>query len=260
MVDAIYCISLSRLPERRNECIQLLSSVDFCPVYFLDAVDASMYTKQDFHDEGIYEYEEWEISQQESQVETKLGKTNMVYWQRPVTLGEIGCTVSHYMIWKRTCEMNHKNVLIFEDDIGFEYDKLLQLLSVYDEFSKNNVCDIFYLGCLPYIDNEKVTEDIVRCEFAYLLHAYILSNDAARILVNADLFSNLIVSDEFVPVSYGNPLRKDLSELYTFERKLLAYRGVESVVWQNDRGGSQTASIEHEVEILTEEKSRRLYK
>ena len=69
MIDAIYCISLNRLPERRNNCIQLLSTVDFCPVYFLDAVDASMYTKQDFHDEGIYEYEDWEISYQESQIE-----------------------------------------------------------------------------------------------------------------------------------------------------------------------------------------------
>ena len=205
MIDAIYCISLNRLPERRNNCIQLLSTVDFCPVYFLDAVDASMYTKQDFHDEGIYEYEDWEISYQESQIETKLGKTNMLYWQRPVTLGEIGCAVSHYMLWKRTYEMNHKNVLILEDDIGFKYDELLQSLSVYAEFSKNNVCDIFYLGCLPYIDKEKVTEDIVRCEFAYLLHAYIISNDAARILVDADLFSNLIAADEFVPVSYGNP-------------------------------------------------------
>ena len=40
----------------------------------------------------------------------------------------------------------------------------------------------------------------------------------------------------------------------------MAYRGVGAVVWQNDHGGSQTASGKGEVEILSKEKKRRLYK
>lgn len=42
------------------------------------------------------------------------------YSKRPMTLGEIGCFLSHYYIWQKMVESNEQEVLILEDDIKFE--------------------------------------------------------------------------------------------------------------------------------------------
>ncbi len=42
------------------------------------------------------------------------------YHKRPMKMGEIGCFLSHFMIWQKMVEENLKEVLILEDDIKFE--------------------------------------------------------------------------------------------------------------------------------------------
>lgn len=39
---------------------------------------------------------------------------------RNLTLGEVGCFLSHYNIWKDTLEQGYREAIIFEDDIHFE--------------------------------------------------------------------------------------------------------------------------------------------
>lgn len=42
------------------------------------------------------------------------------YHHRQMTMGEIGCFLSHYNIWKRIVEREQEVALILEDDIRFE--------------------------------------------------------------------------------------------------------------------------------------------
>ena len=42
------------------------------------------------------------------------------YTERPVTMGEIGCFLSHYFIWQDVIQNNHERILIFEDDQRFQ--------------------------------------------------------------------------------------------------------------------------------------------
>lgn len=42
------------------------------------------------------------------------------YHHRPMTMGEIGCFLSHYNIWKKIVEQDQELVLVLEDDIRFE--------------------------------------------------------------------------------------------------------------------------------------------
>lgn len=42
------------------------------------------------------------------------------YHHRPMTMGEIGCFLSHFHIWQNIVEKQQKEVLILEDDIRFE--------------------------------------------------------------------------------------------------------------------------------------------
>lgn len=39
---------------------------------------------------------------------------------RPLTYGEIGCFLSHYMIWLKMVAQDMEKVLVLEDDIDFE--------------------------------------------------------------------------------------------------------------------------------------------
>lgn len=42
------------------------------------------------------------------------------YHHRPMTMGEIGCFLSHFYIWQNIVEKKLDEVLILEDDIRFE--------------------------------------------------------------------------------------------------------------------------------------------
>lgn len=42
------------------------------------------------------------------------------YHHRQMTMGEIGCFLSHYKIWEKIVEKQQEQVLILEDDIRFE--------------------------------------------------------------------------------------------------------------------------------------------
>lgn len=42
------------------------------------------------------------------------------YHKRPMTLGEVGCFLSHYNIWKRIVDEELNQVLVLEDDIRFD--------------------------------------------------------------------------------------------------------------------------------------------
>tara|TARA_Y100000034_G_scaffold87430_1_gene104857 strand:- start:1399 stop:2124 length:726 start_codon:yes stop_codon:yes gene_type:complete len=240
MIDAIYFLSLDRIPKRRRRAIKLLSQVDFCDVYMVDGVDGSKYDFKDFHKEGIVEYKNWERDAKDCMIETDNGMVNMFYWNRPVNKGEVGCALSHFLVWKHAHTFGLKSILVLEDDFYFEYPKFLDGLGVYSKFTSEQDCDIFYLGSKPFIDKNVIDDNIAHCGFAYLLHAYILEKDAIRILLNGGLLENLIPADEYVPASYGKHPRMDIQRLYNFERELNAYRLIDDVVSQDDLFGSQT--------------------
>ncbi|XP_015754199.1 PREDICTED: glycosyltransferase 25 family member-like [Acropora digitifera] len=45
---------------------------------------------------------------------------NDPYGKRPLTMGEIGCFLSHYLIWQEMINNGLSQVLILEDDVRFE--------------------------------------------------------------------------------------------------------------------------------------------
>ena len=52
--------------------------------------------------------------------------------------GVIGCALSHYYLWKKISESEHKNVLIFEDDVFFSKD----FLNLWNNYISSDFADI----------------------------------------------------------------------------------------------------------------------
>lgn len=230
MIDAIYVISLERLPERRKKITDLLSEVDFCPVYLFDAVDGQKLSASSMSKEGFYCYDGWEIASDNN------------WWNRPVKLGEAGCMLSHYLVWKDILKKGFETALILEGDATFVYEDLVKGLQIVNNFVGHY--DIFYLGCNPIESGLKVNSLFAKCDYTYNTHGYIVTKECAGLLASSGIEKNLITPDEFLSVSFCDHPREDLRDLYSFKRKLNAYRLLSDVVTQTNSGGSQTEKSE----------------
>ena len=121
--------------------------------------------------------------------------------ETPITRGEIGCFLSHYNLWQRCIESNEP-FLILEDDaiIGdkFSYDELYKLI-------RDEKYNFIYLGWKEMGESTLIDDKYVIPDYPYWLLAYVITPNAARILVNKEIEKNIIPIDEYVP--------KKLSEL-----------------------------------------------
>lgn len=128
--------------------------------------------------------------------------------KRKINVGEIGCFLSHYFIWKYITTHNIDVALILEDDCIFlddfntKIEQILQLNSTtYDYFTlgRNKLFDIYNLGPEHVIANKYVIP-----KYSYNAHAYILTNTGAKILANELAIKNIIPVDEYIPMMYDS--------------------------------------------------------
>ena len=129
----------------------------------------------------------------------KLGYDTDSNWIDPIhsthlTSGEVGCFLSHYNLWKKCIELNVP-LCILEDDAVVPdnlYDDLDELLETYN---------FIYLGwkemekSLPTFDSRFVIP-----VYPYWALAYVITPEAAKILVNSEIEQNIIPVDEYLPL------------------------------------------------------------
>lgn len=114
-LSKIFMINLERRPERRARMIESFNILGL-EVENFTAVDG-----RDLNDEEI----------KKIGIEFLEGYADP-YLNRPMTLGEIGCFLSHFYIWEKMVTEKLEEVLILEDDIRFEpyfKDRALNVLN-----------------------------------------------------------------------------------------------------------------------------------
>jgi GR25 family glycosyltransferase involved in LPS biosynthesis len=109
-----------------------------------------------------------------------------------LSLGEVGCSLSHISLWEEVATHPQKNrIAIFEDDARTHADGSTvrrHLLDFYIYLSRNNIPepDILYLGkslddCINY---EKVWGNVYKSTHSLCLHAYIITKKGAQKLLS----------------------------------------------------------------------------
>lgn len=244
---------MERYPERRENAIRLLSSLtSICPVLFFTAIDASNYSERDFNDQGVFAYPDWEIKNPEKDDRIDYQKISdhdlkgrvERFWNRPITRGEIGCMLSHYYVWLDAYRNGYSTVWVLEDDFTFDLERLISGLQIYCDFINSNMYDVFYLGGVPMIDGLKKTDFIIECDYIYQTHAYIMTRECIRIMLNSNCEKIITPADEFLSLAIGEHPRYDMrGNVYDFERKLLGYRLSDLVVGQLNQGGHTTEMV-----------------
>ena len=165
-------------------------------------------------------------------------KSDNRWWNRPLTRGELGCTISHTEIWDR----NNSNTLILEDDILFTNNwkvKLLNSINTLNVIDKD--WDLLYLGRVPQEDSEvHVTDNLVKPKYTFCTYAYMLSSKGLKKIKEYNVKQGLIPADEFLTATYNKHPRADVSLKYP--PTLSAYAIEPQIVLQRDKdeAGSDT--------------------
>jgi len=206
----IFYINLERRVERRYQVENEIERVfPDLPSYRVSAVDARNLN------ETILE--KWKIHCMEGYLDPQEFRT-MKY-------GEVGCFLSHHMVWQAMVDRQLSMALILEDDAVFSmehYGELEEGKNVtewrmkfdraLEEFVELNG-ELLYIGRRR---NEEYVEQFLECDncrwltrpsYSYWTVAYMVTLEGAKKLLNTDILQRLIPVDEYLSMMFNeNPI------------------------------------------------------
>lgn len=144
------------------------------------------------------------------------------WWNRPMSKGEIGCSISHWLCWQKASAFNDPHYVFLEDDVrlgptfGEDLPDVVSRLSAQDE-----AWDLLFLGRCPQEADEGRIGEFIKPGFSYGTHAYMLSHAAVDKLLATGFPKDLIPADEFLPAMYVDHPRPDVRARYP--KRLRAY-------------------------------------
>jgi GR25 family glycosyltransferase involved in LPS biosynthesis len=237
-IDKIYVILLEHTKEKLESIVRELErlGLERTPYEIIHAHNGH----KDPLPPGYVVYNGW-----------KLKDTDNDWWSRDVLPGEIGCAISHHMIWKSMMEEGHQRVLVLEED----FRVINQINRITDRELESVEWDLCYLGRNP-ITKEKdwekrgVSENLMTPGPSYNTHAYLLTAEGAKKLALGGLCNNIIPVDEYLIAKYTKHSRHDLDQLFINNLKVLSTK-IEMV---KQTSTPQTSAVGHgnpiEFEIL----------
>jgi len=95
-----------------------------------------------------------------------------------VTIGAVGCYISHYMLWQNIMDSNTDIFFIVEDDVSL-VDNFSDLFTEYLQYVPSD-WDIIYVGheslhlVNPKVINDKVSQGVPACTYAYVIKKNII--------------------------------------------------------------------------------------
>ncbi|CAD7080575.1 unnamed protein product [Hermetia illucens] len=236
-LDKIYMINLLRRPERRIKMEKSFRELGLEVEHFpaVDGRDLSLDIIEKMGIRFLPGYED-------------------PYHHRQMTMGEIGCFLSHYKIWEKMVELEQKEVLILEDDIRFEpffKDKAIQLL---EEARFVEDWDLIYFGRKrledeeePYVDG---ANNLVYVGYSYWTLGYVISLSGAKKLLAVDPLRKLIPVDEFLPVMFDRHPNKTWSNAFE-PRNLIAFSAAPLILFPTHYTGDDGYISDTEDSVVT---------
>ncbi|XP_050301712.1 glycosyltransferase 25 family member isoform X2 [Anthonomus grandis grandis] len=204
--DNIFVINLKRRPDRRERMTKCFDELGL-DVEFVDAVDGKVLNESFLqHIKFMPDFKD-------------------PYHQRPMKLGEIGCFLSHYQIWKKIIDNNYQTSLILEDDVRFEPFFRQKVERVMSEASKVQNWDLVYFGRKRLRDQEEPWVEgakyLVEAGYSYWTLGYALSLSGAQKLLDAKPLTKLVPVDEYLPILFDKHPRENWKGYYP-KRDLVA--------------------------------------
>ncbi|XP_044269786.1 glycosyltransferase 25 family member [Tribolium madens] len=235
--DKIFMINLLRRPERRERMRFCFDELGL-QVTIVDAVDGRA------------------LNASILQLISPLPEYADPYHKRPMTLGEIGCFLSHYNIWKDIVRNGYETTLVLEDDIRFEPFFRSKVLNVMADTKRVSGWDLVYFGRKrlqeddePWVEGSSL---LVEAGYSYWTLGYVLSLNGAKKLLNADPLSRLVPVDEYLPILFDKHPQMSWKGHFP-KRNLVALSAAPLLVYPTHYTGEQGYISDTEDSIIIKE-------
>lgn len=196
----IYMINLKRRPERRIKMELTMKELGLDFQHF-EAFDGKILTDEVLTEMGI----------------TLLPEYSDPYHKRRMTMGEIGCFLSHYTIWEKMVELEQEEVLILEDDIRFEPYFMERSEELMKEARFIGGWDLIYFGRKRLQESEvflKESENFVKVSYTYWTLGYVITLEGAKKLLASEPLKRLLPVDEFLPIMFDEHPNEEWKEKF----------------------------------------------
>ena len=145
-------------------------------------------------------------------------------WSRPVTLGEVGCSLSHLAALDMLREREDGIKVVLEDDAAWDTsrfaDTLHDWVGLLDKYDP--LWDVLLLGVPFLTPPQNATHDLVRVGYFYQAHAYAVSSRGLE-KIRVDDSTPLVAWDEVLPgMGQAHPQAR-LNALYALASPLRIY-------------------------------------
>jgi len=191
-IDYVYIINLNTSNEKIHDRLENANFESKLDYYIYPAINGWDKSISKFN----YKAADW----------WKIDSDNS-FWNKDVTPGEIGCSLSHLTIIKSAYNEGYENVLILEEDFNpsGKFPSRLVLNEVPDD------CSILYLDRFAvWADKEtRLSDNVTEALYSYNTHAYIITRKGMKEIVESKLLNNLIPYDEALSALNGTSNRKD---------------------------------------------------
>tara|TARA_B110000977_G_C11053501_1_gene483195 strand:+ start:688 stop:2112 length:1425 start_codon:yes stop_codon:yes gene_type:complete len=131
------------------------------------------------------------------------------FWNRDVTPGEVGCTLSHYQCIKSAYASGFSGILMLEEDFipqgKFPTEEILKSIP--------KDASIVYLdrNKVPTeLAEERINDDLTRAGYSYNCHAYLVTRKGMKEIISSNLLDNILPIDEFYSAASGFSNRADV--------------------------------------------------
>lgn len=163
-----YIINLARSKERRVYMERLLAIFPSLITEFIDAVDGNLLTSIQIKELFDNDY-------------------SFKLYGKQLSRGEIGCTLSHQICYKKLCESSEEYALILEDDLQINDCTISSIINYLDLYMENKKPMVLLLsGDYWWINKKKFwgKYSIVDVYDASCAQSYIINKKAAKILLS----------------------------------------------------------------------------
>jgi len=208
MTFKIFVINLKRCQEKREKMIKKLEGEEY---EMTMAIDGKELNKDTLKALDVELLKQWKDP-----------------WSgRNITWGEVGCSLSHYNIYKYCVENNIENAVILEDDIDIPEKLSNSLDNIIDNLNKEiSNWELCYLSRKPInSEKENVNEfkDFVKVDYSYWTCSYIINLKGMQKIINSNYHKNIIPADEILPILGNISPHKDYYKYYNIQEPLNIY-------------------------------------
>ncbi len=189
-IEMTYVITLDSVEKKEELTKRVKDSGIDSPVYIFPASNG--HTGENMTDN--YTVADW----------WKIDSENR-FWNRNVLPGEIGCSLSHWRVWKDAYDNGYERILILEED--FKSTRKFDI----EEVKTDHDWTLMYLGHnFMSPPKSEINKHLVVPSYTYNSHAYMLTREGCKLFMEQQFNQYIFPLDEFLSTTHSVHPRKDL--------------------------------------------------